>query len=93
LGRSLRPARANSLEVPSPKITIAKWTRSVAQVVELKALSSNFSRTKKKKKKKQFKGSLSYIVRPCVKKPANQANKKKVLLMLTLEEVVILVIL
>jgi hypothetical protein len=53
---SSRPAQANSLgdETPISKITRAKWTGSVAQVVEKllckhEALSSNSSLTKKLK--------------------------------------------
>jgi hypothetical protein len=51
----LRPAWGNSSRDPISKITKAKWTAGVAQVVKRllckgEALSSKFSPTKKKKK-------------------------------------------
>jgi tRNA G10 N-methylase Trm11 len=52
----LRPAWANSSQDPISKITRAKLTRGVAQVIcQWEALSSNHSPTKKKKKKKRKK--------------------------------------
>jgi hypothetical protein len=50
-----KPARAKTLRYPISKITRAKWTRDVAQVVEhllckCKALSSNSNPTKRKKR-------------------------------------------
>jgi hypothetical protein len=55
----LRPAQANTSQDPMSKITRAKRTRGVAQVVECllckcKALSTNPSPTKKKRKKRKF---------------------------------------
>jgi hypothetical protein len=49
----------NVQEIPSPKITRAKWSGDVAQAIEhllckCEALSSNHSPTKKKKKKKRL---------------------------------------
>jgi hypothetical protein len=52
-GRSSKPAWANSSQDPISKITRVKWTRGMAHAVEHllckhKALSSNFSPTKKR---------------------------------------------
>jgi hypothetical protein len=54
----LRPAGVNNSQDHIPKITRAKWTGGVAQVVEsllckCKALSSNSSLIKKKKKERK----------------------------------------
>jgi hypothetical protein len=48
-----RPAWANSSQDPISKITRAKWTEGVAQVIQWEAQSSSPSPTKKKKKPKQ----------------------------------------
>jgi hypothetical protein len=82
----LRPAQANSSQDPISKITRAKWSGDVAQVVDPLPCKHEFKtpvppKKKKKKKNKVWDWGHSSVedtrARPCVQSPVPQKEKKR----------------